>query len=1300
MKDLLNIFRNRLLDLSSANRSVFLPKVYKGKFSDLKSWDYLSALSSLDIVKAMLAGKTVIKIADVKHIRPDDLEVVLEEAKKLIRTRQLIFDETGSADFYIGWPFVEGVLKNGMPLRAPLIFFPYQLKQVGREVFLERGTLDEPFWNRSLFLSLSYFEEYAFDPAWLETAVSGLEDKPDQDFRLGLLEELKKQGWHAAFDREFLSENLIHCLPVNKADLESRYPAGSYKLKSYAVMGLFPQSASYIHSDYDFLKERTSEHTLETLFAAQYQGKESEEHKNATIEFTPLAVDGSQENIIAQVSSGQSLVVQGPPGSGKTQLICNLIAQFLGKGKKVLVICQKKAALDVIYERLSSIELERFVSLLHDAGTEKKLLFDKIADQIQSSEQYKNQNIHPDTIVLEKEFSRVQSSIARLVDFFNKYKQALYDTQIGGETAHALYLLSNKQQAVVNLDLEFQSIPANEVTNKSLDLEQFLFYHAAIESDFELIHAAVNQNLSIDDKETMIRLLDQIPSVLHQLQEWNERENLLTAIDLSLAQSWMQKIRVWKNETLVFQHHIHASAVEEFSKEHIVQWKSSVKKGFILLNRLVSQPPVELTEQWKLRVQKAAQGGWNHLLFKVHVAISNTPLKLWLRSNKLDTGNVSLAFLGELFSTIDELNKLKENWSKYSFLQTHHGLTERFFMDHLQVFDRIHQELERASDIPGLKALWRTTPLFKERLENMLSIVQERQQALSPYFAHWKPKTVDRLFAEESYRMQWHNFVTQRFERWLGYEQLKRNLDLSLFTSFHKVIREVTGDKALIIDTWKQSVYRAWIQEKEKVYPILKTVSTPEWEMKEQELQTLVDRRYSLSLEFLKIKLREWVYADIQYNRLNRQVTYRDLNHQVTKKRNVWPVRKLIAEHQEEILDLIPCWLVSPETASTIFPMQDLFDLVIFDEASQCFVEKAFPSLFRAKQAVVIGDDKQLKPSDLYRVRYKSEDEEEEIDFDVESLLDFSSRYFPSNMLTGHYRSKSEDLIRFSNEHFYNDRLRIIPDITYASEQALQYVKVEGRWINNTNTDEALKVAELVQDLLFTHPGKSIGIITFNYPQAFLIRDTLDAADFVLPDDLLIKNIENVQGDERDIIIFSVAYARNREGKIVMQFGSLSQDGGENRLNVAITRAREKVIVVSSILPEELRVENSKNKGPELLKRYMQLVYETSAKKEKKNLFVQPNIRFEKNNTLSDIILHSKDDQYAPAYFSDLQEKRFPEHLVFTDDQRYFYSPSVTDWHAYSPKLFVQKGWRANRVYARNYWFDRTRFFEQVKVGA
>ncbi|HSZ72761.1 MAG TPA: AAA domain-containing protein, partial [Cytophagaceae bacterium] len=941
MKDLLNIFRNRLLDLSSSNRSVFLPKVYKGKFSDLKSWDYLSTLSSLDVVKALLAGKTSVKIADVKHLSTEALEEILEEAKKLIRTRQLILDETGSADFYIGWPFVEGVLKNGMPLRAPLIFFPYQLRQSGRELFLEKGVLDEPFWNRSLFLSLSYFEEYNFDSTWLEAPVAALEDKPDRDFRIGLLEELKRQGWHPSFEREFLADNLIHFLPKNKSDLLSVYPAGQYQLKPYAVMGLFPQSASYIHSDYDLLKEKTSDHTLETLLADQYKVEES--GKIPSLEFTPLAVDGSQETIISKVSSGQSLVVQGPPGSGKTQLICNLIAQFLGKGKKVLVVCQKKAALDVIYQRLQSIELEPFVSLLHDSIAGKKELFEKIAHQIQSSEQYKNQNIHPDTIVLEKEFSRIQSSVARLIEFFSKYKQALYDVQVGGESAHALYLKSDRAFRAVNLDLEFQSVPANEIESKRADLEQFLFYHSAIEYDFELIHAAVNQHLSIEDKEKMLTLLKQVPPIIYRLQEWNEKENLLTSIDFSFAVSWMQEIKTWTKESLIYRHDVSSDVFRQFPKDKINHWKTVVDLNFKKLDRLVVYPTIEQVRVWKGKISKASQSIWHRLIFQLKLPFGDKKLEAWMATNKLNGNKKNLSVLNEMFASIDALNDLQEKWSVYPFIFQPEKLSVILFNEQLQVFDRMHQEMERASDIPALESLWRTTPYFKDRLDELVHIVQERNEVLSPYFLHWKPKTVDLLFAENSYREKWTTFVTHRFERWLGYEQLKHNLNIALFTSFHKVIREVAADdKTLVVETWKQSLYRAWIEEKERVFPILKTVSTPEWEMKEQELQTLIDRRYAISLEFLKIKLREWVYSGIQYNRLNRQVTYRDLNHQVNKKRSVWPVRKLISQHEEEILDLIPCWLVSPETASTVFPMHALFDLVVFDEASQCFVEKAF----------------------------------------------------------------------------------------------------------------------------------------------------------------------------------------------------------------------------------------------------------------------------------------------------------------------------------------------------------------------
>ena len=258
-------------------------------------------------------------------------------------------------------------------------------------------------------------------------------------------------------------------------------------------------------------------------------------------------------------------------------------------------------------------------------------------------------------------------------------------------------------------------------------------------------------------------------------------------------------------------------------------------------------------------------------------------------------------------------------------------------------------------------------------------------------------------------------------------------------------------------------------------------------------------------------------------------------------------------------------------------------DLVIFDEASQCFAEKGIPAIYRSRQTVIVGDTQQLRPHDLYRPRWEEEFEEQNEGenlavLEVDSLLDLGKQYLPEEQLQGHYRSKSLELIAFSNEHFYQNKLKMIPEYEefMRGEPAIQYIKVDGMWHKNTNQEEALKVVQLVKGLLAD--GKtSIGVITFNFKQQQLIQDLLDLLEINLPESLFVKNIENVQGDERDNIIFSVAYAPNPQGQFRVQFGLLNQQGGENRLNVAVSRAREQIILVSSILPHQLKVEETKN---------------------------------------------------------------------------------------------------------------------------
>ena len=282
--------------------------------------------------------------------------------------------------------------------------------------------------------------------------------------------------------------------------------------------------------------------------------------------------------------------------------------------------------------------------------------------------------------------------------------------------------------------------------------------------------------------------------------------------------------------------------------------------------------------------------------------------------------------------------------------------------------------------------------------------------------------------------------------------------------------------------------------------------------------------------------------------------------------------------------------------------MKETFDLVIFDEASQCFAERGIPAMYRGKQVVVAGDSMQLQPNDLYRVRWDEQDDDTP-ELAIDSLLNLAKQHLPEVNLSGHYRSKSLELIEFSNENFYKGRLRLLPDYEYVNKEnpSINFIKAEGTWEEGINRKEANKVVETVLNLLKISPEKDIGIVTFNYKQQDHILDLMEEQasqqGILIPDALFVKNIENVQGDERDIIIFSITYAPDKKGKVKLQFGSLNAEGGENRLNVAVTRAREQIIIISSITPHQMNTEGTKNEGPKLLKKYLEYAQKVSSKK-------------------------------------------------------------------------------------------------------
>lgn len=331
-------------------------------------------------------------------------------------------------------------------------------------------------------------------------------------------------------------------------------------------------------------------------------------------------------------------------------------------------------------------------------------------------------------------------------------------------------------------------------------------------------------------------------------------------------------------------------------------------------------------------------------------------------------------------------------------------------------------------------------------------------------------------------------------------------------------------------------------------------------------------------------------------------------------------IGRFINKFRFELFKGIKIWLMTPETVSTTLPLaENLFDLLIFDEASQIYIEKSLPAIYRANKIVISGDTKQLNPSSLGFSRFdeRSDDEfDETITLEEKSLLDLAKYRYSEVLLNYHYRSKYEELINFSNAAYYDFKLNVSPNIIKPINSPIEVIKIDnGTFIKRKNKAEALKAIELLKKIFNERKNnETIGIITFNSSQRDLIEDLLDdefiknsefgnlcKAEFNRVENgedkgLFIKNIENVQGDERDIIIFVVGYAKGEHGTISTNFGWLNQLGGENRLNVAASRAKQKIYLITSIYPSELAVDNSKNEGPKLFKKYLEYAYAVSNK--------------------------------------------------------------------------------------------------------
>lgn len=448
---------------------------------------------------------------------------------------------------------------------------------------------------------------------------------------------------------------------------------------------------------------------------------------------------------------------------------------------------------------------------------------------------------------------------------------------------------------------------------------------------------------------------------------------------------------------------------------------------------------------------------------------------------------------------------------------------------------------------------------------------------------------------------------------WLAYQKAKENCQKLRLTPFLIAAKENQIAAKGLRDVFMQRMWKVWLAEAYRKSPVLADFMATSHEQVIQDF-----RNTDKSLKDLTIRVVRQNIARSQPKADAPAVETSQMGiilREAQKKRRIKPLRRLFAETPQLIQDLKPCMLMSPlSVASYLGTSPYHFDWVIFDEASQIPPADAIGSILRGSHLIVAGDDKQLPPTTFFQAGIDFDDEEDEgLEEPLESILDecLTLPGFRKVFLKWHYRSKREELIDFSNRNFYDGQLITFPspdshDAPPAVE--LHHVSdgVYDRGGSKTNLPEARAVCDLIEDHFRQHgSGVSLGVITLGNSQEDAILDELDRRKSANPnlaaqtesndeEPFFVKSLEKVQGDQRDCIIISLGYGKDAKGVFSLNFGPINKAGGERRLNVAITRATEKVTVVSSFLPQEMDLTrlSTRSRGVTMLAKYLEYAYQ------------------------------------------------------------------------------------------------------------
>lgn len=1082
--------------------------------------------------------------------------------------------------------------------------------------------------------------------------------------------------------------------------------------------------------------------------------------------FTVLDLDSSQATVLLEARQSGSMVVQGPPGTGKSTTITNIIADAVNDGKKILFVAEKMAALEVVKDNLNKVNLGKYCLELHGNKTSKTAFLEELKQILDSRTE----------AALALPFSKEKLNDAR--DQLRQWSDLInIPDAASGYTPYELFGLIRQSQEKLG---EHNNPSLHQLTNNTVEFRQYIAgvtrplvgyqaagtaaFHSGKESE-QVIELQAYLGAVMRSAGVSGALPETHPFYGAELQRRPSDSELGAIKDAAL--SCLAPIAQLQQ--------LGAQLQPQFS------WLDGHSLNDI--NKMIQVLSIALQAPDERALALAAQD-WINIEATARGLIASLQEAQVLRKKYKDL-LIEQAWQADVLQARTVLATTGNNWFNRLFngkFRTARKSIQGYFMapqqakeadllaiaDHIlayQEFKKRIEEQSRAQQYFGSawQGLVADTALLTRILDWGTSLQQKVHSGIWPAAV---PDFISRLNTPESTRKQYEELTAantlfgQQFgqlrtllqlntsvaDGWkaITFDQLTKHInnialhisELSVWVPFYNKLLEFRQTKkswvADIACRWEQApaqllnyfLFKVWeelLQNTNAANPLLdrmtrERLDTLRQHFKQQDL--LLKQHYQLQL------IQKHNTAVAGFGNIGQAGFVRTHLH---RKRNIPSVRRFLHEAFDAITSVKPVFMMSPlSVASYLEAIPELFDMVIFDEASQIEPVDAFGAIFRGKQVIVVGDTKQMPPTSFFKkmtIEDTDDTEEDNLTADMQSIMELMlARGSWSRSLLWHYRSRHQSLIAVSNKSFYADKLLVYPSKekeTTAIGLKLcllpyQECYYEGQGVN---TGEAKRVAQEVLRFATERPHKTLGVVAFNLRQRDLIEQEIAVLaranpalrDFISKTDKegkrinFIKNLENVQGDERDVIFISIGYGKTDKGAASYNFGPLNKDGGERRLNVLITRAREQNIVFSNFTGDDLDLSRTQSEGVRILARFLN--YAATGKMDQHEVSgLDAGSVFEEQviEAITAMGYQATPQVGSKGYRIDIAvtHPQYPGRFVLAiecDGAAYHNTASARDRDRLRQQILERGGWHFYRIWGANWFRSRPKEIQQLK---